>query len=165
MDKYSKGDDSEDLVDDLLHSKWKRPYTKINRSKDSYGRNKKQTIVVDGETFILPDITVFLNKNLDEIEIRVEVKSFNKLPTLESPNRNLPLFPLKVRQLEEYSALQASEEVGVKIVFVIGGSKKNFYWCNLDDVTGKLPYIISDWDGEFSCWYNLEDMNSSFDNF
>ncbi len=165
MTDYSSGDDAEDLVNDFLHKKLNRPNTILNRVKDMFGRNKTQTFVIDDETFILPDITVFKDKNLKEVEIRVEVKSFKKLPTKESPNKNLPLFPIKIRQLEEYSYLQAIERIAVRIIFVIGKNEKEFYWCNIDDVTGKLPFIASVWDGEDSCWYNIKDMNSKFDNF
>lgn len=165
MNKYSNGDEAENLVDDFLHSKLKRPYTIINRTKDSSENNERQVVVIDGEKLILPDITVFKDKNLKEIELRVEVKSFKKLPTKESPNRNLPLFPIKVRQLEEYTFLRARDEIDINIVFVIGKENKDLYWCNIDDVTGRLDFLISEWDGEISCWYNINDMNSKFDNF
>lgn len=165
MNKYSNGDEAENLVDDFLHSKLNRPYTKINRTEDSSGNNEKQVIVVDGEKFILPDITVFKDGEFKEIEIRVEVKSFKKLPTKESPNKNLPLFPIKVRQLEEYTFLRAREEFDIKIIFVVGKEKKELYWCNLDDVTGGLKFLLSDWDGEVACWYNINDMNYNFNRF
>lgn len=163
MNKYSSGDFSEDIVDILLNSCWNVPRTKINRTKRSDRNNSVQLIKVNGKTFLLPDISV-LDEDYDEVILRIEVKSFYELPKKGSPNPNLPLFPIKTRQLFSYAGLQAEEEVGIKIIIAVGYSEFSFHWCTIDELMNDFDSLKSKWNGEDTMWFNLEDLNSDFSN-
>lgn len=165
---YSLGDRAEDAVNRMLNSAWNRPLTKLNR-KTERGINLPQTIdFPDGETYVLPDITVFFNKEDKTIEMRVEVKSFQRLPTIESPDQRLPLFPIKRKQLNSYWDLFQKDEITLRLVIVVGRKEYPdeyvYYWANIDDIA-KMKKIYSMWDDAPSFWFNIEDMHSDFSNF
>lgn len=164
MNRYSKGDLSENIIDILLNDVWDVPHTTVNRNKDSSGNNTVQLIKVNGKTFLLPDISVF-DDNFEEIILRIEVKSFVQLPKRGSPNPSLPLFPIKIRQLFSYAGLQSEEEVGIKIVITVGQHDTSYYWCSIDEMMNNLSSIRSDWGGEDSLWFNIEELHSDFKNF
>lgn len=165
---YSAGDEYENAVDRMLNNAWNKPFTKLNRIIEN-GKNKSQVIwLSESESYILPDITVFYNSEENEVEFRVEVKGFHCLPTRESPNKNLPLFPIKQRQLQEYWQLFKKEEVMCKIVIVVGdkhySNEFSYYWSSIYDIV-KLEKIKSPWDGEMAYWFNINDMNVDFSDF
>ena len=155
MNQYNNGDYTEDISDILLNTCWNKPFTKINRRKNKDGSNAVQIIKVNGETFILPDIEVYRDLELNEIILRIEVKSFASLPKVDSPNKSLPLFPIKIRQLSGYVGLQSAEEIGIKFIIVVGKKNENFYWCELDELLNDFGSIRHDWKKEDSLWFNI----------
>lgn len=164
MNKYSLGDLAEDVTNILLNNCWDFPQTKMNRIKDSKGKNLVQLIKVNGRTFLLPDISA-LDSDCEEVILRIEVKSFYGLPKKGSPNPVLPLFPIKTRQLLSYAGLQSEEEIGVKIIVAIESGEFSFYWCSIDELINDFSSFEFKWNGEDSLWFNIEDLHSDFKNF
>lgn len=164
MNKYNSSNFSEDIVDILLNSCWNVPRTTINRTKNKNNENLAQIIRVNGKTFLLPDISV-LDDDYNNVILRIEVKSFYDLPKKGSPNPDLPLFPIKTRQLFSYAGLQAEEEVGIKIIVAVGNGKFNFYWCGIDELMNDFTSYRGKWNNEDALWFNLEDLSSDFNNF
>ena len=167
--KYSNGDEYENAVNSKLTTAWKRLFTKINRIVDENGYNSSQTIALTkDETFILPDITVFYDWDERVVEMRIEVKGFHQLPKKDSPIPELPLFPIKQRQLQEYWALSMREGISIRVVLVIGDKRNSkgfqYYWADLASMIN-FEKIKGLWDKEISYWFNVEEMSCEFSNF
>ena len=92
----------EDRVNYLINFLFDNKFSRVNRYKYLDGRNYPQTIEIDGEEYYLPDISVYSNKEMSVLELRIEVKGFYFLPKKESPNKDLALLPIKIRQIKEW---------------------------------------------------------------
>jgi len=134
--KYNKGIWAEDLVKEKLS--WKVGRKVIRHTNyDEDGNESWQCVVVNGKKYICPDLEVYEK----ELEMRVEVKSFEDFP------KNIPfeakgkVLVISKKQLDRYFLLQKDEEIPVFVVFVVadGFGGNSFYWASVEDMITRFP--------------------------
>lgn len=134
--KYNKGLWAEEIVKEKLS--WKVGRKVIRHTNyDLDGDESWQCVVINGKEYICPDLEVYE----EDLEMRVEVKSFEDFP------RNIPfeakghVLVISKRQLDKYFLLQKEEEVPIFIVFVIadGFGGNDFYWASVTDMLTRFP--------------------------
>lgn len=132
---YNAGRWAEKYIMDLLNNIFKNRRVKRITVYDSNKNEIAQTISINGNTFICPDIYASWNME-DEVieEFRVEVKSFVEFPDNIPFRSNVPILIISKRQFEEYSELQYLEEVPIYIAFVINKHFPKLYWASIDNI-------------------------------
>lgn len=159
MGKY----DYPDLVEDIVNSELERKglFCSVNRTKIN-GVNNSQTIKINGNVYLLPDINVYESRKKVSIILRIEVKSFRQFVKKSSPNRKENLIPIKKRQLRSYYKLQMEEEVECNILVVLGDAirypeRLEFFTISLMELAEKDRYDHP-YDKEDALWFFIDDF-------
>lgn len=134
--KYKKGFWAERLVKEKLSWKIGRKIIR-HTNYDSDGNESWQCVIVNGKSFICPDLEVYEK----ELEMRVEVKSFEDFPTKLPFEAKGKVLVISKKQLDKYFLLQKEEEVPIFVVFVISNpfGENYFYWASVEDMLTRFP--------------------------
>ena len=132
-------------------------------------RGRKQQLIQTkfNDWIRCPDIEVYSSENSNEILLRIEVKSYDKLfedwvgriPKTRTDEKYLTM---KVLQFNDYYRLMTEEEIEIKIVFRVISDKK-WYWKNLWDLSQRLEIKGDAYLNGNQCYlWNVDMMNTDF---
>lgn len=101
-------------------------------------------IEINGKNITCPDIEIYRNSEMNEMVMRVEVKSFYDYMKDSPVKTNENILGIREALIQDYLKVEKYEEVECRIVFVIGDSNfgaRCFYWETLDNLYYKIPKV------------------------
>lgn len=136
-----------------------------NSKKDAeiyvFNKNGKECQIIEinnGKFVRCPDIQVF--KNAKEVILRIEVKSMKDLYRTKDGS----FVTIKYDQFEDYLSLLSSEEVEIKVVFIMKKTNE-WFWQDLFMLSIMVnepvqPYLPKD--SSFCYMWNIECLSKDF---